>query len=279
MAQPRHQVVPTGDEGERRRGPEHGLANERNREEAYTERLRRGVAGEQGAERAHLKARLPLGEPGHRQADAEAGKVLAEAGHQDLAQQHHDGRKESGAGEAFHPGQQHQRRAHQQLVGDGVEHPPEAGDAAPLAGDLAVEIIGDGGGREDDAGEDVAPGVPHRHERHEHRDRGDARQGQQVGKVGGHWLGGGGSGVPAPLDPISADRARVFCGRAISSPAPWPRRGLARSRAPRASAPALLPHRGGSARARAARRRGRCLERSPNPPATRCAPRARSRNG
>ena len=44
------------------------------------------------------------------------------------------------------PGQHHQRGADQELVGDRVEHAAEVGELAPLAGELAVEIVGDGGG-------------------------------------------------------------------------------------------------------------------------------------
>ena len=87
------------------------------------------------------------------------------------------------------PDQHHQRRAHQQLVGDRVEHPPEIGKLAPGARQVAVEIIGHRRGGEQQAGRKVGTRVAARHQRHQDWDGRNPGEREHVGQVCQHARG------------------------------------------------------------------------------------------
>src|SRR3546814_1341134 len=79
---------------------------------------------------------------------------------QDLARQDDDGRYHLQAGDLLRRHQHDDQRGNQQLVGDRVEEAPERRDLLHVAGQVAIEIIGD-------AGQDVAAeGEPARSEEH-----------------------------------------------------------------------------------------------------------------
>ena len=50
-----------------------------------------------------------------------------------------------------------------------------------------IDFVGDGGGAEHHAGDEVRDRQPQRDQHHQQRDRRDAREREQVGQVGRHW--------------------------------------------------------------------------------------------
>ena len=172
------------------------------------------VAGQQRADRPHLKAGLPLRQPGDRQAHADASQVFAQAADQNLAQHDHDRGIQSQGTEAPVADQHHQRRRHQQLVGDRVQHAAKTGCLAALTRQLAVEVVGDGGRAEHDAGQKVGHRQMHRDQHHHQGDRGDAREGQQVRQLGQHWLDSIGRNPPQ-VTPLGRSFRRLVSGGVI----------------------------------------------------------------
>ena len=108
----------------------------------------RVVACHKRSQRAHLEPGLPLGEACHRQADAEASEVFTQAADEDLAQEDDDCGVETPVRRAGLASEQHQGGADEQLVGDWVQHATHIAGLAAVAGDAAVEVIGDGRGAE-----------------------------------------------------------------------------------------------------------------------------------
>src|SRR6185369_12393293 len=114
---------------------------------------RTGVADKEKPDRRHLDAGFPLGETRYGHADTQPGEILAQAGDEDLAAQNdkrgkHGGRRDSSAG-----GKNEQGCTDEQLVGDWVEKATDLGMLFPAPRKMPVEIVGDAGGGEEDAGD------------------------------------------------------------------------------------------------------------------------------
>ena len=117
-----------------------------------------------------------------RHLDGAVAEILAEAGDEDFAHQDGDGGDQVEAVEIAGPGEGDQQGADQQLVGDRVEHLAERGVELHLAGEEAVEPVGDGGGDVEQQREPAQPVPAAGDEQADHRDRRDAGEGQLVGK-------------------------------------------------------------------------------------------------
>ena len=199
VAQPGGEVIPAGPQRQSGGNPQHRLADHADRDERQMQQMGRGIAGQQRPQRTHLEAGLPLGQAGDRQADADTGEIFTQATDQDFAQHDDDRRVERPGGQASLAHQHHQRRTHQQLVGDRIEHAAEVRLLPPHAGESAVEVVGDGRAAEQHARGEVAGRIAQRNQHDQQRDRDDTRKRQQIRQVGQHrhhttrslWFRGG----------------------------------------------------------------------------------------
>ena len=111
----------------------------------------------------------------------------AEAGDGELAGQNDAEHHRAAHAVPHHVDESHRR---QQLVGQRVSELAEVGDHVPLAGQMAVEEVGEAGHGEDEAGDKVVPRVvarrdilAERDEDHEHRHQQDAGQSEFIGQI------------------------------------------------------------------------------------------------
>ena len=183
--------------------PRHGRQPRRDPQSKYahvecTDRTegRRERADHQEGHRHHLHRRLPFGEAGHGQGDVQFCQVLPQSRNQELAGQDHRSRDDVCSRQAVDADQNQQHQANQQLVGDRIEQPPEAGDQVVAACQPAIQEVGPTG---DDPEHQRRPrrgraveGDQHADDRRErdprHRQHIGQRVRQRTGRrIGQHW--------------------------------------------------------------------------------------------
>ncbi len=174
MAQAGGEVIVTGEEGEECCEPEECAADCGDGEMLEAEDAGAGLAEDEESEGAHLGGGFPFGEACDGQSDADFGEIFAQSADQDFAQHDDDGGVESGVGQAGEADEEHEGCADQEFIGDGVEHAAEIGGHGVIAGEFAVEPVGDAGGGEDEGGEQIGDRGAQGDEQHQHRDGGDA---------------------------------------------------------------------------------------------------------